>query len=88
MMCTITSVWQLRPSKFVQYHPHGEHASYATGQAPDVASPYGHHVAHLAAGRLLYVFSHVSGMATAYDHRLRQPNQSRRVNKGSANFST
>ena len=87
-MCTIKSVCQPRTSKWLRLHPYGERDAYATGQAPDVASPHGHHVAHLAAGRLPYVFTYVSGMATAEDHRLLRPDQSQHMNKGSANVST
>ena len=42
----------------------------------------------LAAGRLLHVCTHMSGMAVAGDVGLRQPDHFQPMNKGSAKFST
>jgi len=47
LMWTIKSVSQPRRLIWVRLQPQGGHDAYATGQARDVASPHGHHVAHL-----------------------------------------
>ena len=80
LMWTIKSVSQPRRLVWVHLQPQGGHDAYATGQARDVASPHGHHVAHLpppgprgTAVGVLQVFTNVSGMSTADELKLRQP---------------